>query len=131
MEFYVAQTRADNHAVREAACACIAELGAKLPHDDVRVHVATLKAALIECFRDDSWPVRDAACVACGNFVKAFPGATPCICKGFGKFESSSNDFFVCDGIKNSAQTIIQPPMVSSSLSLSSSLSCPTNFKMG
>ena len=31
--------------------------------------------------------------------------------------------FFVCDGIKNSAQTIIQPPMVSaSSLSLSSSL---------
>ena len=74
VDFYVAQTRADNHAVREAACACIAELGAKLPHDAVRTHVAALKAALIECFRDDSWPVRDAACVACGNFVKAFPG---------------------------------------------------------
>jgi len=76
VDFYVAQTRADNHAVREAACACIAELGAKLPHDAVRTHVAALKAALIECFRDDSWPVRDAACVACGNFIKAFPEET-------------------------------------------------------
>ena len=35
---------------------------------------------------------------------------------------------FVCDGIKNSAQTIIQPPMVSLS-SLSLSLSVPVHFK--
>ena len=30
VEFYVNQTKADNHAVREAACACIAELGTKV-----------------------------------------------------------------------------------------------------
>ena len=30
MEFYISQTKADNHAVREAACACIAELGTKV-----------------------------------------------------------------------------------------------------
>ena len=74
VDFYIAQTRADNHAVREAACACIAELGAKLPPDCLRDHVTALLAALIDCFRDDSWPVRDAACIACGNFIKSFPG---------------------------------------------------------
>ena len=30
VEFYVSQTKADNHAVREAACECIAELGIKV-----------------------------------------------------------------------------------------------------
>jgi hypothetical protein len=28
---------------------------------------------LVDCFKDESWPVRDAACVACGFFVAAFP----------------------------------------------------------
>ena len=30
VDFYISQTEADNHAVREAACACIAELGLKV-----------------------------------------------------------------------------------------------------
>ena len=30
MDYYIEATDADNHAVREAACACIAELGAKV-----------------------------------------------------------------------------------------------------
>ncbi len=30
VEFYISQTEADNHAVREAACACIAELASKV-----------------------------------------------------------------------------------------------------
>ena len=30
VEFYISQTEAANHAVREAACACIAELGTKV-----------------------------------------------------------------------------------------------------
>ena len=30
VEFYVSQSQASNHAVREAACACIAELGSKV-----------------------------------------------------------------------------------------------------
>ncbi|KAK2561519.1 hypothetical protein P5673_015491 [Acropora cervicornis] len=73
VEFYISQTKADNHAVREAACACIAELGTKVNPESLRPHVSDLLQALICCFKDDSWPVRDAACVACGNFVLCFP----------------------------------------------------------
>ncbi|XP_078593864.1 uncharacterized protein LOC144871827 [Branchiostoma floridae x Branchiostoma japonicum] len=73
VEYYLEATTADNHAVREAACACIAELGSKINRDVVRPHVPTLIQALLESFKDDSWPVRDAACVACGNFIQCFP----------------------------------------------------------
>ena len=58
-EFYISQTEADNHAVREAACACIAELGSKLDKDRVRPYVMGLLDALLICFKDESWPVRD------------------------------------------------------------------------
>ncbi|XP_071962564.1 uncharacterized protein [Antedon mediterranea] len=71
--YYIAQTLADNHAVREAACACIAELGSKIDKEVVRPHVEELLKALLDCFRDESWPVRDAACIACGNFILCFP----------------------------------------------------------
>lgn len=70
--FYIKQSEADNHAVREAACACIAELATKVGTDPVKQFVPDLIKALLICFQDDSWPVRDAACVACGNFVAAF-----------------------------------------------------------
>nr|XP_054758807.1 uncharacterized protein LOC129264874 [Lytechinus pictus] len=73
VEYYIEASDADNHAVREAACACIAELGAKIGQDVVRGHVPRLLDTLLVCFKDDSWPVRDAACVACGNFIKCFP----------------------------------------------------------
>ncbi|XP_077991642.1 uncharacterized protein LOC144445871 [Glandiceps talaboti] len=71
--YYISQTEADNHAVREAACACIAELGSKIDKNCVRPYVDPLLLALLVCFKDDSWPVRDAACIACGNFVFCFP----------------------------------------------------------
>ncbi|KAL4237616.1 hypothetical protein ACF0H5_002330 [Mactra antiquata] len=73
VDYYVEATGADNHAVREAACACIAELGAKVSKDVVHTFIPQLLEALLICFNDDSWPVRDAACVACGNFVVCFP----------------------------------------------------------
>ncbi|PIK43733.1 hypothetical protein BSL78_19410 [Apostichopus japonicus] len=73
VNFYVEQSDADNHAVREAACACIAELGSKIDKEKVRPYVQRLLMALLICFEDDSWPVRDAACVACGNFILCFP----------------------------------------------------------
>lgn len=59
MEFYISQSEADNHAVREAACACIAELGTKINKECVRQYVTKLVDALSICFEDDSWPVRD------------------------------------------------------------------------
>uniref|UniRef100_A0A6A7G1B8 Dynein axonemal assembly factor 5 TPR repeats domain-containing protein n=1 Tax=Hirondellea gigas TaxID=1518452 RepID=A0A6A7G1B8_9CRUS len=73
VEYYIEATAADNHAVREAACACIAELATKLPGGSVQPYVEKLLEALLSCFTDDSWPVRDAACVACGNFIQSFP----------------------------------------------------------
>ena len=35
--------------------------------------VPRLLLALVDCFKDESWPVRDAACGACGKCVGAFP----------------------------------------------------------
>jgi hypothetical protein len=73
INYYILQSKADNHAVREAACACIAELMAKVDKDTVAPYVPRLLKALMFCFKDASWPVRDAACLACGRAVKAFP----------------------------------------------------------
>ncbi|EDV28534.1 uncharacterized protein TRIADDRAFT_51538 [Trichoplax adhaerens] len=76
VKFYVQQTNADNHAVREAACVCIAELGQKISPECLHPFVQQLIATLLVCFKDQSWPVRDAACLACGNFISCFP--EPC-----------------------------------------------------
>ena len=73
VNYYVTCTKADNHAVRESSCQCIAELAAKIDYDIILPHVNTLRDALIECFADESWPVRDMACVASGSFVLCFP----------------------------------------------------------
>ena len=71
--YYVKVTDADNHACREAACQCIAELAAKVDKAAVSPYVDEMLRALLICFQDDSWPVRDCACVASGRFVQAFP----------------------------------------------------------
>ena len=68
--------QASNHAVREAACACIAELCTKVSPDAVQPHVPALLAALLICFKDESWPCRDAASTAAGNAVAAYPAAS-------------------------------------------------------
>ncbi|XP_023717328.1 uncharacterized protein LOC111869790 isoform X2 [Cryptotermes secundus] len=81
VDYYILATESDNHAVREAACACIAELAAKIHPQATRPYVERLLETLLVCFQDDSWPVRDAACMACGNFILCFPeesrGALP------------------------------------------------------
>lgn len=79
VQYYVECTEADNHAVREAACQCIAELANKMDKEVLKVHVAALLDTLVECFKDESWPVRDMACVAAGSFIKCFPQeCSPC-----------------------------------------------------
>lgn len=76
-KYYIAQSQADNHAVREAACHCIAELCTKVAQEvdkePFKPHVGPMLAALVDCFKDASWPVRDCACLACGHFVSTFP----------------------------------------------------------
>jgi hypothetical protein len=73
VDYYVEQSKANNHAVREAACACAAELACKVDRAAVAPHVPRLLAALVACFKDASWPVRDAACLALGRCAVAFP----------------------------------------------------------
>jgi hypothetical protein len=73
VDYYILATESDNHAVREAACACIAELASKIGPQATRPYVERLLNTLLVCFQDDSWPVRDAACLACGNFIVCFP----------------------------------------------------------
>jgi len=73
IDYYIDSTKADKHAVREAACACICEFSVKLAEDlDRDRHVKRLLITLLDCFKDDSWPVRDAACLAMGDFVDCF-----------------------------------------------------------
>lgn len=58
--------------IREGACHCIAELATKIDRDVVAPYVQQLLEGLLVCFHDDSWPVRDAACHACGDFVSVY-----------------------------------------------------------
>lgn len=67
---------ANNHVVREAACQAVAELATKMSRHDpekLQPYVTMLLQALLVCFHDESWPVRDEACLACGIFCKAYP----------------------------------------------------------
>lgn len=54
----------------------MAEVGIKLPRDALHPHLIRLLEALTTCFTDDSWPVRDAACIGLGNLVSVFPQET-------------------------------------------------------
>jgi hypothetical protein len=78
VRYYVQMCDADNHVVREAACQAVAELAVKIGMDEMHAtalqpHVTVLLQALLMCFHDESWPVRDEACLACGTFCRAYP----------------------------------------------------------
>ena len=76
--FYCNQTMSEDQSDREAACHCIAEIASKLavigPDEKIafKPHIESLLASLLFCLRDESWLVRDAACVATGIFVACF-----------------------------------------------------------
>lgn len=78
VRYYVQMCDADNHVVREGACQAVAELAVKIGMDEshaavLQPHVTVLLQALLMCFHDESWPVRDEACLACGTFCRAYP----------------------------------------------------------
>ena len=82
IRYYIQMCDADNHAVREAACQAIAELAVKIGTNEQYQNVVlderqiqNLISALLMCFYDESWPVRDEACLACAILCKAFPQA--------------------------------------------------------
>lgn len=53
----------------------MAELTAKVDRSAVEPHVTALLRALLNCFKDESWPVRDASCTASASAVANFPAA--------------------------------------------------------
>lgn len=70
LQFYLSQTKAENHAVREASCLVIQELIIKVAQPNplkFTSYVSTILLHLLECFKDMSWPVRDSACISCAN----------------------------------------------------------------
>lgn len=71
--YYQSQCGANNHAVREAACQSLAEVATRLDPNAVRPLVALICSALIDCFKDESWPVRDHACLALSKIANSFP----------------------------------------------------------
>lgn len=73
LDFYISQTSADNHAVREAACQSLGEAVLRLDCTAVLNEAGRVAAALVECFKDESWPVRDHACRALSDVVYTFP----------------------------------------------------------
>ena len=78
VRYYVQMCDADNHVVREGACQAVAELAVKIGMNEqyapvLQPHVTILLQALLMCFHDESWPVRDEACLACGTFCRAYP----------------------------------------------------------
>lgn len=70
--YYESQCSADNHAVREAACQGFAEVTSKLDCDAIRRYIPAIVNALMDCFKDESWPVRDHACVALADVTVHF-----------------------------------------------------------
>lgn len=75
ISFYEIQCNADNHAVREAACQSLAEATIRLESSAVESFVPRIVNALVECFKDESWPVRDHACTALGAVTAHFGSA--------------------------------------------------------
>jgi hypothetical protein len=83
IDAYVEAAEAPNHAVREAACHCIAEFSTRIaglpdnpsPYREhfTQERVQRLLETLIGAFQDESWPVRDVASTALGHFVQSFP----------------------------------------------------------
>ena len=71
VQHYVQQLKVKNHAVREAACHCIAELVVKIDFESVQPHVTLLISSLFDSFEDPSWPVRDAACLSASRMLEA------------------------------------------------------------
>lgn len=63
-------------------------------------HVDRLLKALLVCFFDESWPVRDAACVASGRFAGAYPEeCRPSLDKLYERFVlvlSGANPYLAC-----------------------------------
>ena len=70
LNYYILQTKANNNAIREAACLSLGELAQKISSETVKSHIHVIIHTLIKALKDNSWPVRDSACVALGHCIQ-------------------------------------------------------------
>lgn len=73
LDYYIAQSTAQNHLVKEAACHCMAELLGKIDPERIGSLVPRVLTTLMNCFKDPSWAVRDAACSAMRKAITGYP----------------------------------------------------------
>ncbi|KAG0607263.1 hypothetical protein M758_8G014500 [Ceratodon purpureus] len=73
LEYYIAQSTAQNHLVKEAACHCMAELLGKIDPERIGSLVPRVLTTLMNSFKDPSWAVRDAACSAMRKAITGYP----------------------------------------------------------
>lgn len=72
--FYIMQTKVANSEARDAAAKCIGELAARVDPIAVSTYAKDLFEALIpRLSRQDAWEVKESACNAIAEFVRAFP----------------------------------------------------------
>lgn len=76
---YAEASQSNNHMVSEASCSAMAELLCRIETDAVLPHLNHLVQALEACIADNSWPVRDASCVATGSLIKHYSPAVVAI----------------------------------------------------
>ena len=57
VKYYVRCAKTNNHTVREAACACLAELFVKIDREAVKPYLQFIQRTLFRAFKDDSWTV--------------------------------------------------------------------------
>ncbi|EME26677.1 hypothetical protein Gasu2_00370 [Galdieria sulphuraria] len=72
-DYYISQTLAENHSVREAACHAMEEAVERLPFEALERHIKEVIQSLFFCIQDESWPVRDCASVVCGSVTAKYP----------------------------------------------------------
>jgi hypothetical protein len=70
---YTKMSCARNHMVSEAACHAMAEIALKLPHEIVDGYARELIVALQAAMLQNSWPIRDAACLSLGRILNVYP----------------------------------------------------------
>jgi len=120
VRYYAAMSKTNNHMIVEAACHALAEVVVKLDRELVitaSCDCASLAIfALSECLSNDSWPVRDASCMALGSILRLY--STRATADQLSSFldtcESNLSDA-IPSVRENAAQAllqVVQPPVI-------------------
>ena len=71
--YYLEMCNAFNHMISEAACFAMAELAMKIDTNIMLPYIPTILEALENCSIQESWPIRDAACISTARVIRMYP----------------------------------------------------------